>query len=262
MSSVASQSAPQRPLFRNPQRAPGPIDRYLTALRGLGLIRTERTTRALLEDLFGAVELAGRRVLEIGGGEGIATFYAAHRGARQVVCLEPEAAGSADGVTTSFARIHALAPELPVVLDPRPVQDYRDSEGFDVILMNASINHVDEEACIRLHQDEVARVAFRKVFVHIASLARPAARLIVVDCARRNFFAALGLKNPIYPDIEWHKHQPPGLWAQLLGDCGFKAPKISWSPLFRFGAIGRVLSSSAPAAYFLKSMFRLEMQKA
>ena len=30
----------------------------------------------------------------------------------------------------------------------------------------------------------------------------------------------------------------------------------------RFGAIGRVLSSSAPAAYFLKSMFRLEMQKA
>src|ERR1700716_2476731 len=73
------------------------IDRYLRALHGLGVISDERTARPFLADFFRNVDFTGRRVLDIGGGEGIYRFYAAGMGARGVVCLQPDAAGSSSG---------------------------------------------------------------------------------------------------------------------------------------------------------------------
>jgi SAM-dependent methyltransferase len=236
------------------------VEKFLTAIRQLGLIRAEQTTRALLEDLFRGIDFVDRRVLDVGGGDGITSFYAASRGASEVVCLEPEVAGSTEGVSGAFRTIQALFPSLPVQLLPHTIQAYEDASGFDVILLNASINHIDEDACIRLGEDVRARDAFRRVFLHLAALARPGAQLVIADCSRHNFFAALGLRNPFYPDIEWQKHQPPALWARLLADSGFAAPKISWRPLYRFGRFGRLFANGA-AAFFFKSMFRLEMQR-
>jgi SAM-dependent methyltransferase len=238
------------------------LDQYLRALRSLGLIREERTTRALFEDLFRRVDFTGRRVLDIGGGNGIYSFYAAIMGAREVVCLEPQEAGSSGAAIREFEQVRAVLPPLPVRLETRTVQEYGDAERFDVILMNASINHIDEDACVRLLDDPKARDTFRQVFAHIATLARPSGRLIVVDCTRHNFFAALGLKNPFIPDIEWHKHQAPEVWARLLQEAGFRSPSVSWQPLYRFGKAGERLFSNEAAAYFLKGLFRLEMQKA
>jgi SAM-dependent methyltransferase len=238
------------------------VDRYLRAIRRLGLIRSERTTRALFEDCFRRVDLTNRRMLDIGGGNGIYSFYAAIMGAREVVCLEPEAAGSSRGVTQLFERIRGALPNLPVRLETRTVEQYADAEGFDVILMNASINHIDEDACIRLLEDPKARETFRQVFAHIGTLAKPSGRLIVADCTRHNFFATLGVKNPFCPPIEWEKHQAPEVWAKLLQEAGFRNPSVSWRPLYLFGKVGQVLSSNKAAAYFLKSMFRLEMCKA
>ncbi|HJY75975.1 MAG TPA: class I SAM-dependent methyltransferase [Burkholderiales bacterium] len=237
------------------------VGQYLSALRALGLIRTERTTRALLESMFRGVEFKERRMLDIGGGTGIQSFYAAVMGAREVVCLEPEAAGSAKGVSGAFERIRAALPKLPISLDRRTIEQFGDPVGFDVILMNASINHIDEDACIRLLEDQKARAAFRRVFAHIGTLAPVGARLIIFDCARHNFFAALGLKNPIAPTIEWHKHQAPEVWSGLLEEAGFRDPKVSWQPLFRFGKLGELISGNKAAAYFLKSAFQLEMTK-
>jgi SAM-dependent methyltransferase len=237
------------------------VGEYLSAIRRLGFIRTEATTRAHLEDLFRGVELKDRRMLDIGGGRGIQSYYAAAMGAREVVCLEPEAAGSRDGVTQVFERIREAHPELPVNLHPLGIEQFSDPAGFDVILMNSSINHIDEDACIRLLEDPDAREAFRRVFTHIGALAKPGARLIVVDCTRYNFFSALGLTNPLSPTIEWQKHQAPEVWAALLQEVGFRNPKVSWLPLYRFGKVGRVLSSNKAAAYFLKSGFRVEMTK-
>ncbi|HYX63737.1 MAG TPA: methyltransferase domain-containing protein, partial [Burkholderiales bacterium] len=228
----------------------------------LGVIRSARTTRALLEDLFRDVVFAGRRVLDIGGGDGLYAFYAAIRGAREVVCLEPEADGYDDRAAGVFGAIARRYPGVPVRLERTRVQEHRDADGYDVIVMNASINHVDEDACMQLTRSAEAREAFRRVFAHIGGLARRAARLVVTDCSRHNFFAALGVRNPICPTIEWDKHQPPEVWASLLEEAGFARPRVRWEPLYRFGAAGQRLLGNRVAAYFLKSMFRLEMVKA
>jgi SAM-dependent methyltransferase len=238
------------------------VDQYIRALRGLGVVRGERDTRAFLADFFRNVDFTGRRVLDIGGGEGIYSFYAAVMGAREVVCLEPEAAGSTSGVTQLFERIGEAVPNQPVRLDARTLEQYGDAEGFDIILMNASVNHIDEDACIRLLEDPRARETFRKVFLHLGTLAKPGSLLMVADCTRHNFFASLGLRNPLNPNIEWHKHQAPEVWAALLQEVGFRNPRVAWMSLYRFGKVVQALLANKAAAYFLKSFFRLDLQKA
>jgi SAM-dependent methyltransferase len=236
------------------------LDQYLRVLRDMGLIDNEGTTREFLADLL-HVDVTDRRVLDVGGGNGLHSFYAAIMGAREVVCLDPEAAGSTSGATREFERIQQAVPGLPVVRDPSTLEQYRAAEGFDVIFMNASINHIDEDACMRLLEDPKARETFRRVFAHIGALVKPGGRLVVADCTRHNFFAALGLKNPLCPEIEWHKHQAPELWSHLLLEAGFRNPGVTWIPLYRYGKAVRALSSNKAAAYFLRSFFRLEMKK-
>ncbi|HZD21143.1 MAG TPA: class I SAM-dependent methyltransferase [Burkholderiales bacterium] len=236
-------------------------DAFLTTLTRVGAIRGERMTQALMLSLFRGIDFAGRRVLDIGGGEGIYSFYAAAMGASEVVCLEPEAEGSVGGDTRTFQRIRQCMPQLPVRLVERRVNDYHDDDGFDVVAMIASINHLDEQACERLLDHPAARAAYRQVFARIASLTKPGGRLIIADCTRYNFFAALGLKNPLCPTIEWEKHQTPDTWASLLLSAGFCKPRITWEPLYRFGPAVQALLSNKLAAWFLKSCFRLEMER-
>jgi SAM-dependent methyltransferase len=234
--------------------------RYFQVARKMGLLTSDQAVLAF-EDLFAGVDLANKRMLDVGGGTGIFTYYAACMGAREVVCLEPELDGSTAGVRGSFHLLRAEFPDVPVKLDARTIQEFSTNEKFDVVLLHASINHIDEPACIRLLEEEGARDAYRRVFAHIRELANPGASLIVYDCTRYNFFPLVGMKNPLRPTIEWHKHQKPEVWARLLAEVGFRDPKIGWEPLYCFGRPGRLLLRNKVAAFFLKGGFRLHMEK-
>jgi 2-polyprenyl-3-methyl-5-hydroxy-6-metoxy-1,4-benzoquinol methylase len=233
----------------------------LESLRRAGAIRGERMTQALMDSLFRGIDFQGKRVLDIGGGEGVYSFYAAAMGASEVVCLEPEAAGSIGGEMCMFERSRLQMPHLPVRLVTQCVADYADPAGFDIVALIASINHLDEDACARLHHDAAARAGYRRIFRHIASLTRPGGRVIIADCTRYNFFAALGLSNPLCRTIEWEKHQAPETWASVLAEAGFCNPRISWEPLYRLWPAVQALLSNKVAAWFLKSCFRLEMER-
>jgi SAM-dependent methyltransferase len=219
--------------------------------------------RFLFNSVFRGVPLEGARMLEIGGGAGVLSLWAAHQGARRVVCLEPEDAGSTAGVKEKFRRMRdrlGLGDEVSLV--PKRVQDYDPgNEKFDVILLYNSVNHLDETACVNLLEAERHKNAYREIFQKIASCAAPGARLIVTDCSRDNFFARLGRKNPFAPDIEWHKHQAPWTWARLLAESGFRNPEVSWSSYNIFRSLGRLVLGNRLAAYFLLSHFRLVMTK-
>lgn len=236
-------------------------DEYFGLLRDLGETRSVAAARSYFDSLFAGVDFRGRRVLDIGGGSGMYSYYAALCGAAEVICLEPEAEGAEGWTARTAERLHATLPHLPVRRLSQTVQAFDDPDGFDVLISIASINHLDEQACTRLQEDARAQETYRGVFRHLARLSRPGARIIIMDCARRNFFAALGVKNPLCPTIEWEKHQPPQVWARLLAEAGFDGPAIRWEPLYSFGAAGRWLLSNRLAAFFTKSVFRLEMAK-
>ena len=238
------------------------LDRYFAWLEGELGRRRAGNRRFYLEGLFDDIPLAGRSVLDVGAGAGELSLYAAACGARRVVALEPAAEGSSPGVRRRFAE-SARAVELTddVELIPARLQDYDPgAERFDVILSHASINHLDEEACIRLLVDPAARATYAQMLSRLARMAAPGARLVLVDCDRRNLWAPLGRVNPAVREIKWHTHHDPATWVELLAAAGFHAPAVRWLSFSSLRRPGRVLLGNRFGAYLSHSAFRLTMR--
>jgi SAM-dependent methyltransferase len=214
-----------------------------------------------MERLFSGVPLEGMRLLDVGGGSGTMSFYAAARGAA-VVCLEPAAAGSNPRMDEMFeAYRSALGAQVDVRLERQTFQEYDPDEPFDVVLLHNSINHLDEEACQHLHHDQAARELFRAQFRRMAAMTAPGGHLVAADCSRLNLFGVLRVRNPFVPDIEWHIHQQPRVWAALLAESGFTNAQIRWNPMTRAGRAGEVLLANWVGAFLTTSHFTIHMQR-
>jgi SAM-dependent methyltransferase len=242
---------------------PAKLEEYFSIIAREKMHPSAGRLRFYLQDLFADVDLRNSRVLDIGGGSGLFSFYAACMGAEKVVCLEPESEGSSSGMSARFRRVcEELGVGEKATLRPVTIQSFHPGDSrFDVVLLHNSINHLDEPACIHLLEDEKNREIYRRIFARIASLSAAGANLIVCDCSRYNLFARLGIRNPLAPSIEWHKHQAPEVWASLLRDAGFRDPKITWIPLNLMGSLGRFLTNNPCASYCLNSRFCLRMKK-
>jgi 2-polyprenyl-3-methyl-5-hydroxy-6-metoxy-1,4-benzoquinol methylase len=215
-----------------------------------------------LDYLFGDVDLAGARVLDIGAGDGLYSLWTAASGARQLVALEPEAEGSEARARDRLERAAGRLGSGNVEVRAEKLQDYESPpESFDVVMLIASINHLAEKACMELHRDSRAREMYRDLLHRIAELTVPGGSLIVTDASRHNLFARLPLTNPVARWIEWEKHQPPSLWAELFEEAGFERPRIRWHSFNTLRRPGRVLLGNRFAAWFLEGSFRLTMKR-
>ena len=236
--------------------------KYLNVAAKEGMCRSKANLTFYLDFLFQDVSFAGKSMLDIGGGTGLYSFYAAIRKAKHVVCLEPELKGSTKGILEKFKKLSDSLSINNVSLQPVRFQEFdAGNQTFDIILLHASINHLDEEACIKLQYDDDARKRYGSIFKKLSEIAAPGAKLIITDCSRHNFFALLGVRNPFVPMIEWHKHQSPEFWSNMLSDYGFVKPKIRWMSFSSIRKIGRLLFGNRSASYFLTSAFLLVMDK-
>ena len=151
----------------------------------------------LMETLYRGVEFRNKRVLDIGGGCGRDSFYAASLGAREVVCLEPEADGSNTSVNDRFRRLQQRLGRDNVTLRSDTFQDFQpNGKQFDVVVLHNSINHLNEMACINLLADAESRATYHQLFAKIYQLSSNGAKLVVCDCSRYNLFALLNIRNP------------------------------------------------------------------
>jgi SAM-dependent methyltransferase len=205
------------------------------------------------------VDFRGKRVLDIGGGLGLISYYASIKGASAVVCLDPGDDGAIIDLNAESMRLQQAMQTDTVSFLPLKLQEY-DPDGalFDVIIMSSSINHIDEAACERLPDDPEARQSYREIFQQIASMSKPNGRLLVSDVSPRNFYARLGVRNPFAPTIEWHKHQPPDVWIDLMAQVGYADFKVRWLSLPRFGRFGEIALSNKLGAYVINSAFMID----
>ncbi len=219
-----------------------------------------------LRQYFRGLNLEGRSVLEIGAGEGLSCVWCVLHGADKVVALEPEASGSTKGVKQEFDRMaNAIGLKGKVEYLPVTFEDYlnkNQSRSFDYILMQAVINHLDEEAtkCLQLPEAEAERQRYRDTFKKMFDILKPNGVVVIYDVGRRNFWHDLKLKNPFAPSIEYDKHQQPKLWSGLLCQCGFRFMDIRWFTLYKLRHLCSLLSYRIPA-YFLNSGFILRCIK-
>lgn len=209
--------------------------------------------------IFDGVSLAGKRVLDVGGGTGLLTLWAAANGA-SAVCLEPESAGSTRAVRETFNRLKAsIDPNLDATMLSQTLQEFLATPGplFDVVVMANSVNHLDEASAQSVLTDPKAAQAYVDLFGQLKQRMARSGVVVLTDCGRRNFFGDLGLRSPIMPSIDWTIHQSPQTWFSLLSKAGFTDRKISWTTPNSFGRLGQLVLGNPLASYFLFSHFRL-----
>ncbi len=224
--------------------------------------RAPMNWRLFYTRLLDGIDFKGKTVLDIGGGVGLAATYALAHGANEAVLLEPEAAGSQN---KQLARARSLRDDLSLGdrFDIRPdtLQEFDGSGApFDVIIMEASINHLDEDAVITLLTSDASQARYRAIGKKLASLLRPGGTIVISDCARHNFFGDIGLRNPFVPSIDWPKHQQPSTWVKLFEPCGFSSPRVRWGIHATLGPLGRFFLGNAFVFYFLSSYFILSLR--
>ena len=89
-----------------------------------------------VDTLFNDTDFERKRVLAIGGGRGILSFYAGCRGAKEVICLEPDLDGGSIGMKEKFDKTKHVLSLNNNFLEPITFQAYHsNSEPFDVILL-------------------------------------------------------------------------------------------------------------------------------
>jgi hypothetical protein len=238
------------------------LQRYFSVVAAEWPNRDIGNLRFYLELLFDGVPLEGRTALDVGAGDGIYSLFMACAGAERVVALEPEFEGSSPGVGQKLDRVGRDLGIDTIEVRREGLQEFDPgSDRFDVLFLHSVLNHLDEEACITLHRDERSRQSYRELFSKLAGMSPDGAHLLASECSPRNLFALLPVKSPFAPTIEWHKHQPPERWADLLEQSGFEHPRVRWHSLNTLRRPGHLLLGNRVGAWFISSSFFLTMTK-
>lgn len=232
------------------------LDRYFVAIGNVEGEHEIRRLRHQMSFLYKSVDFGGKTVLDIGGGTGYHALYAASCGAKSAIIIEPEADGSQNTMIQTFNAFRTKMGIDNVELLQTTIQEYEiPAGGFDVVLIQNAINHFDEPACVTSRESTKSQAAYRKIFKSNAALFKPGGVLIMSDCSTNNLFPKLGMKNPIDPAIEWHKHQPPSEWTKVAAPEGLILEEVRWSSPTRSGRLGQLLIGNAIGAWFCTSHF-------
>jgi SAM-dependent methyltransferase len=207
--------------------------------------------------LFDGVEIADRRILDVGCGHGAATVWAALHGAASVVALEPEMDGSTPGSATALPQVIAdLGLEDRVELHRLRLDQFEDDVPFDVAILDSVVNHLNEAAVPYLHSDPAAVDEYVATLRPLRALLRPGGLVIVADCGRRSIWNAVGHQGPWTRDIEWDKHQQPHTCIDVFRRAGFAPHDVRWMPVRWTGR----LTGNRVVQYFTMAHFVLRMR--
>ena len=213
-----------------------------------------------LTNSFNSISFKNKNVLDIGGGNGIYSFYAKLSGAKHVVCLEPSLDGSENHNLNYFNQIKNKFDFKNIVFENNTIQNFKTDKLFDLVILKDSINHLDEESCINLKLSEIYKKKYINILKIIYNLMTNNSTIYISDCSSKNFFSDLGISNPFVGEIEWFKHQEPEEWIKLIKMSNFKFNALNWSSLNSLKFIDP-LNNTKIISYFTSSNFRIIADK-
>lgn len=226
-----------------------------------------RWLRVRTADYFGTLDFSGKRILEIGAGNGLYACCVASLHADHLIALEPQLAGARNTAIATFEqRIEKL--KLPnLEFQAIRLEDFSaPPASFDLIYMLAVINHLDETHVRTLNSDEHSRQMFRQRLRPVYEWLKPGGTLIISDTTNTHAYKPLmklGLlkRHPFTPSITWEMHQPPPVWKALLESIGFTSVRCHWATHWRYPQIPRILCENVVAAYLYSPLFVLHARR-
>ena len=213
-----------------------------------------------MHQMFHGLNIRDAVVLDIGSGRGLTSLWLALQGARYVVSMEPELGGSRSGVLhLQRKRIADLELEQ-IEIVTSDFEQYLPQQLFDLIVSNASINHLDEsERDARRDSDTFE--SFVEIAKQIRSWLRPGGTAVITDACRYSFWTQamrFGLPRRLcysrLRTIEWRLHQQPAVWKQIFFAAGFSRCSIDYPVPFRLKKFAPIINS-APASWLLQGEF-------
>ncbi len=205
---------------------------------------------------FKGIDFKNKKVLDIGGGNGIYSYYAKFQGAKSCINLEPLQAGS----TNVKIENKKIEYQFSIQTINQTFQNFRTTEKFDIIILHDSINHLDEDNFCKINTHSSAKSAYLDLIKKMCGMLAEEGEFVISDCSRYNFWGIIGLKSPFAPSIDWNLHQSPYLITKLFEANGLRKKNLRWSPFKRFGSFGRLLTIFGfPTAFFMQSHFNLKI---
>lgn len=124
-----------------------------------------------------------------------------------------------------------------------------------------TVTHFDEDACSKLHVDSEAVKTYDSVFASLYRVTKPGGLVVIADASRRNLWNDLGFRNPLWPTIEWHLHQPPEVWSGIAERHGFEVRPVRWTSLGHLGWVGDILGGNRLLGYCTLSHFSIALHR-
>lgn len=129
------------------------LDLYVTTFQAskyfcsLNLYSKPRNLLNHIKYVFGYFDFKGKRVLDVGGGAGLLSFWSLLNGASSAVLLEPELEGSTSGIISNIQiNAHAFGVEDKCVHLRTTIKDYLAITALYSIVYTNSENHINENA--------------------------------------------------------------------------------------------------------------------
>ena len=232
------------------------IDDFDIILKESGIANARGYQYYFARYIFNGINLKNRKLLDVGGGNGIASFFAcASEPSCSAKIVDPIDDGSNIRMRNQYNTLKQNFIADNVSYFEGYAHELNEDEYFDIILLHNSINHIGEDLVESILDDPNSRNEYKSRLNKILDHAKSDCVIIISDCANRNLCGDLNIWNPVAPSIEWHLHQQPETWQSLLGEVGLEHVKTTWTSRKEFGSIGGFLFSNKLCAYLLNSHF-------
>lgn len=214
-----------------------------------------------MRQMFRGIEIPGKSAVDVGSGRGLTSLWMALQGARRVVSMEPEMDGSRSGaVQVQRERIERLGLEQ-VEIATTAFQDYQPGELFDIVVSNASINHLEESEHHAL-RDRKTFDTFVEIAAQMKQWLRPGGAAAITDASRYGLFSlarSFGVPKQLCyysKTINYKIHQNAGTWRKIFREAGFQEIEIEYPFPYGLRHLGPVVNNPA-ASFCLQGSFML-----